>query len=56
MQEAASIIISYGGCVLKYIGDAVLGFFILSNTYGSEKMWLNIKITILISIACTCLV
>lgn len=37
MQEAASIIISYGGCVLKYIGDAVLGFFILPNTYGSEK-------------------
>ena len=33
MQEVASVIISYGGYVLKYIGDAVLGFFIVPNRH-----------------------
>ena len=33
MQEAASVIISYGGYVLKYIGDAVLGFFVVPNRH-----------------------
>jgi len=37
MQEMASVIISYGGYVLKYIGDAVLGFFIVPTEYGFEK-------------------
>ena len=37
MQEVASLIISYGGYVLKYIGDAVLGFFIVPNIGQSEK-------------------
>jgi class 3 adenylate cyclase len=33
MQEVASVITSYGGYVLKYIGDAVLGFFIVPNRH-----------------------
>lgn len=37
MQEVASLITSYGGYVLKYIGDAVLGFFIVPNMGQSEK-------------------
>jgi hypothetical protein len=53
MQEMASVIISYGGYVLKYIGDAVLGFFIVGGPHRFEKKWLNIKITMLILvIAC----
>jgi adenylate cyclase len=31
MQEAASVIASYGGYVLKYVGDAVLAFFIKTS-------------------------
>jgi adenylate cyclase len=37
MQEVASLITSYGGYVLKYIGDAVLGFFIVPNKGQSEN-------------------
>lgn len=37
MQETASVIISYGGYVLKYIGDAVLGFFIVPQPPRFEK-------------------
>jgi adenylate cyclase len=37
MQEVASLIISYGGYVLKCIGDAVLGFFIVPNKGQFEK-------------------
>lgn len=37
MQEMASVIISYGGYVLKYIGDAVLGFFIVGGPHKFEK-------------------
>ena len=33
MQEVASVIISYGGYVLKYVGDAVLGFFVVHTKY-----------------------
>jgi hypothetical protein len=31
MQEAASVIAFYGGYVLKYVGDAVLAFFIKTS-------------------------
>jgi adenylate cyclase len=37
MQEVALVIISYGGYVLKYVGDAVLGFFIVPNIGQSEN-------------------
>jgi adenylate cyclase len=37
MQETALVIISYGGYVLKYIGDAVLGLFIVPRPHGFEK-------------------
>lgn len=33
MEEVASIIISYGGYILKYVGDAVLGFFVVQTKY-----------------------
>jgi class 3 adenylate cyclase len=35
MQEAASVIISYVGYILKYVGDAVLGFFVVHTKYES---------------------
>lgn len=37
MQEVASVIISYGGYMLKYVGDAVLGFFVVNTKYGFEN-------------------
>lgn len=37
MQEVASIIISYGGYILKYVGDAVLGFFVVNTKYEFEN-------------------
>jgi class 3 adenylate cyclase len=37
MEEVASIIISYGGYILKYVGDAVLGFFVANTKYGFEN-------------------
>jgi adenylate cyclase len=37
MQEVASVIVSYGGYILKYIGDAVLGFFVVPANYRFEK-------------------
>jgi adenylate cyclase len=37
MQEVASVIVSYGGYVLKYVGDAVLGFFLVPAKYRFEK-------------------
>lgn len=37
MQEMASVIVTYGGYVLKYIGDAVLGFFVVPTKYGFEN-------------------
>jgi adenylate cyclase len=37
MQEVASTIISYGGYILKYIGDAVLGFFVVHTKYEFEN-------------------
>ena len=37
MQEVASVVISYGGYILKYIGDAVLGFFVVHTKYGFEN-------------------
>jgi class 3 adenylate cyclase len=37
MQEVASVIISYGGYVLKYIGDAVLGFLIVPPEHRFEE-------------------
>jgi class 3 adenylate cyclase len=33
MQEIALVIISYGGYILKYVGDAVLGFFVVHPKY-----------------------
>ncbi len=37
MQEVASVIISYGGYILKYVGDAVLGFFVVHTKYEFEN-------------------
>lgn len=37
MQEVASVIISYGGYILKYVGDAVLGFFVAHTKYEFEN-------------------
>ena len=37
MEEVASIIISYGGYILKYVGDAVLGFFVVHTKYEFEN-------------------
>lgn len=37
MQEIGSVITAYGGYVLKYIGDAVLGFFLVPITYTVKK-------------------
>ena len=33
MQEVALVIISYGGYILQYVGDAVLGFFVVHTKY-----------------------
>jgi adenylate cyclase len=37
MQEAAYVITSYGGYVLKYVGDAVLAFFIKTGIVNKSK-------------------
>ena len=37
MQEVALVIISYGGYILKYVGDAVLGFFVVHTKYEFEN-------------------
>ena len=37
MEEVASVIISYGGYILKYVGDAVLGFFVVQTKYAFEN-------------------
>jgi adenylate cyclase len=36
-QEMSSLVTSYGGYVLKYVGDAVLAFFIVGSTPTSEN-------------------
>jgi class 3 adenylate cyclase len=36
-QEMSSLVTSYGGYVLKYVGDAVLAFFIVGSTPASEN-------------------
>ena len=33
MQEVALVIISYGGYILQYVGDAVLGIFVVHTKY-----------------------
>lgn len=37
MQEVALVIISYGGYILKYVGDAVIGFFVVRTKYEFEN-------------------
>lgn len=37
MQEIGSVIMAYRSYVLKYIGDAVLGFFVVPITYTVKK-------------------
>src|SRR4029078_10234153 len=50
-QEMSSLVTSYGGYVLKYVGDAVLAFFIVGSTPASEN---QMYIPCMNAISCAC--
>src|SRR5919109_4077371 len=39
-QEMSLMIAAYGGYVLKYIGDAILAFFVVANSGSSDNLYL----------------
>jgi adenylate cyclase len=50
-QEMSSLVTSYGGYVLKYVGDAVLAFFIVGSTPASEN---RMYMPCMNAISCAC--